>query len=230
MPLAKFFDAVLAGPRCSDKSSLFNPWVDFDADNDLSSSSPAHRFEHLQAYMRERESSARFLLIAEAPGYCGCKFSGLAMTSERALLASDQDLLDSHYFLGPKHRTSKFSPALKNNDGMLERTATIVWGKMMSAGLQSHEFVLWNSFAWHPHLPGNRLTNRAPTKEEKAGGKEALRAFLDAFRGRTVLAIGDHSQGLLSELGVEVHKLRHPSYGGATIFREGVEALLRSQV
>ena len=114
MSLDRFFDAVRSGPLCSDKSSLFNPWVDFDADNDLSSSSPAHRFEHLQAYMRERESSARFLLIAEAPGYCGCKFSGLAMTSERALLASDQDLLDSHYFLGPKHRTSKFSPAISS--------------------------------------------------------------------------------------------------------------------
>ena len=229
MSLDKFFDAVLTGPQYQDRSYLFNPWADFDSDNDLSPASPSYRFEHLQAYIREREKSARFLLVAEAPGYCGCKFSGLAMTSERALLASEQDLLDCHYFRGPKHRTSQFSPALKNKDGMLERTATIVWGKMMSAGLRPHEFVLWNAFAWHPHLPGNRLTNRAPTKEEKAGGKGALRAFLEAFPGRTVLAIGEHSQGLLGELGIEFHKLRHPSHGGATIFREGVEALLRSQ-
>ena len=229
MPINKFINAVLAGPRCQDSSAIFNPWADYDAVYDLSAASPTYRLEHLRQYMVERLQTARYLLIAEAPGYCGAKFSGIAMTSERNLLESNAQLLDNLYFNGPKHRTSNPSSDLINNKGMLERTATIVWDKVLSVGLNPHEFVLWNCFAWHPHKPGDRMSNRAPSKAEKLAGTECLQRFLEMFPGRTVLSIGDHSQGLLSGLNVDFKSLRHPSYGGAPVFRSGIDDIINNK-
>ena len=63
-----------------------NPWADWDCDFDTDERAPHHRSNHLCAYLNERLESAKALLIAEAPGYQGARFSGIAMTCERTLL------------------------------------------------------------------------------------------------------------------------------------------------
>jgi hypothetical protein len=216
-PIDRFITTLAAFSRLH----VFNPWADFDRANDFGPEAPAIRRDHLHRYLAERVGRARLLLIAEAAGYQGAKFSGIAMTSERQLAASPS--AGSDFFEGAKRRTSRETvrPA-----GFTEPTATIVWGKMLEAGLEGREWVNWNTFAWHPQ-GATALANRTPTPQELAAGLPALRNFLSLFPKVPVVAVGDKARGALEELGVPVvAAVRHPANGGATKFREGISRVL----
>lgn len=79
----KFVEALQNFPELP---GVFNPWRDVDPLHDQSAKSPEIRADHLVRYLTERIDLADNVLIAEAPGYQGCHFSGIAMTSERILL------------------------------------------------------------------------------------------------------------------------------------------------
>ena len=65
--------------------NVFNPWRDTDADYEVSRA-VSIRQEQLTDYLALRIGRAKILLIAEACGYQGGHFSGIAMTCERMLL------------------------------------------------------------------------------------------------------------------------------------------------
>ncbi len=70
----------------------------------------------------------------------------------------------------------------------------------------------------HPHVPGRPQTNRRPTRAEVA----CSAGFLDLVaRGRRVVAVGRLAQEVTG-----ARYVRHPSYGGAAAFRDGLAALL----
>jgi hypothetical protein len=216
-PVDRFITQLAAFSR----PRVFNPWADCDGANDFGPQAPAIRRDNLRRYLAERRGRARVLLVAEAAGYQGAKFSGIAMTSERQLVASPESGGD--FFEGPKHRTSRESvrPA-----GFTEPTATIVWGKMREAGLAGRDWVNWNTFAWHPQ-GASALRNRTPTPEEFRAGLPVLQAFLALFPGVPVVAVGEKARAILGELAVPVvAAVRHPANGGATAFRVGMERLL----
>ena len=48
--------------------NVFNPYADFDEENDISKDSREHRTEHLRRYLTEHIGKAKLLLCAEAPG------------------------------------------------------------------------------------------------------------------------------------------------------------------
>lgn len=218
-PVGRFVAALAAFSR----PRVFNPWADVDRANDAGPEAPAIRRDHLRRYLGERIGRARLLLVAEAAGYQGAKFSGIAMTSERQLAASPEN--GSDFFEGPKRRTSRESvrPA-----GFTEPTATIVWGRMREAGLQGRDWVNGNTFAWHPQ-GATALRNRTPTPEEFQAGLPALRQFLALFPRVPVVAVGEKARGILAELEVPVvAAVRHPANGGATGFREGISRVMKA--
>jgi len=228
MSIQNFLESVQHRPSTE---TVFNPWKDYDPQNDLDMNAPRYRFDHLTRYMTERKSSAKMLLVAEATGYQGAKRSGLAMSSERDLLRTNGELqiTESKYFSGEKYRTSKVRlPSRKSLlEGSIEPTATIVWNTMTSL-MGSHDFVLWNSFAWHSHIAGDMLTNRTPTDDELESGKPTLELFLQTFAGRPVVAVGRKAETILTQFGVPHYPVRHPANGGATKFRNGIEELLQN--
>ena len=224
--IESFFQSVHNRPSTA---AVFNPWRDFDPENDISEQSPEHRMSHLKRYISEREKSAKILLIAEAPGYQGAKFSGCAMTSERRLLGTN-GALSNPYFDGEKFRTSRaiFSSGKRNPKGSLEPTATIVWDRMLGL-CESHGFVLWNAFAWHPHHIDSPLTNRTPSHNDLNDGLDTLQAFLAIFPNRPVVAAGRNCEAALHELGVPHQHVRHPANGGATEFRAGMSKIISTK-
>ena len=94
-----------------------------------------------------------------------------------------------------------------------EASATIVRGVLAELGL-AEDVLLWNVVPTHPHRAGRPASNRAPTKGEIEAGMRFVR---ELARGRTVVAIGRVAQRALGGPYV-----RHPSYGGASLFRAGL--------
>ena len=87
--------------------------------------------ERLERYLDER-ARAGYLLVAEAPGYCGTRVSGIPLTSERQL----------------------------TGHGPAEATATVVHRALTELRLED-EVLLWNVVPTHPGDEGsNRRPTR----------------------------------------------------------------------
>lgn len=79
----------------------------------------------------------------------------------------------------------------------------------------SNRVLLWNVVPTHPHLAGRQRSNRRPTVREI----EESRPFLEELlRGRRVVAVGRVAESALGGSYV-----RHPSHGGLSAFRAGLE-------
>ena len=147
-----------------------NPWADRDPDFDRDEHAPRDRSNYLRAYLNARLNTAEALLIAEAPGYQGAKFSGIPMTCERTLLGHRRGVSPGDVFDETIERQRTSHPEASGKQavilkGFCEPTAAYVWRGMADRGL-SKEIVLWNLFGFHPHQDMKKLTNRAPTETE----------------------------------------------------------------
>ena len=212
----------------SPSGAVFNPWWQVDGQNDIDSNAPAIRRKQLRAYLQQRLQTARLAVIGEALGYRGGHFSGIAMTSERLLLGRSKQFQlkpDDFFGINPR-RTSKPE---KWPGGFSEPTATIVWGALLRLGLKPDQFVLWNAFPWHSFDPRRRmLSNRMPSKIERAAGLPVLRVFRELFPCDPVVALGKIAAAQLKELGVDAHCIRHPASGGAKLFRQQIAGLVQN--
>ncbi len=214
---------------------VFRPWTDCTPGVDAGPDAPDVRLANLRAYLAARIGRAKLVLVAEAVGYQGARFSGIPMTCERTLLGAKPQVSPDLVFAGPKRRTSAASVArnaAERSGGFCEPTATIVWTTLLGLGVPADGFVLWNSFAFHPHRPGEPLTNRTPTDREVEEQAEVLDAFLSLFPGLPVVAVGETARRRLAAHGTAFNKMgvpavRHPANGGATAFREGVGRIVR---
>jgi len=211
--------------------NLFNPWFDSDPENDISPDAPQRRRAQFEAYLTERTGRAKYLFIAEALGYQGGHFSGIAMTSERILLGYQQPkygIKSLHVFTSiTPARTSK--PAV-NTKGMSEPTATIMWGALIELGIDPYDVVLWNAVPWHPYHPEKGLlSNRTPLKHELDRGLHHLKSFLKLFPGTKLVAVGRKCEESLRTLEVDFTGVRHPANGGAAKFRRQVAKLVEER-
>lgn len=196
--------ARLSGDVC-------NEYAPGDANN-------AIRRANLRLYLREMAArEPRTLLVMEAPGYRGCRLTGIPVTSRKILLegapalrifgdeAGFRDVADAGFerFYG-------------------EQSATIVWGALSQLGALP---MIWNTFPFHPHQAGRPLSNRRPRKAETALGAVFLKRVLSLWRFRRVAAVGNVAYQTLGDLGVHCRKLRHPAHGGKNEFVAGLNAL-----
>lgn len=206
----------------SPDTAIFNPWYDCDRDHDRNSRAPRIRREQLSYYLENRLHRATHVLIGEAIGYQGGHFSGIPMTSERILLGykRSEGVEPKQVLNGVTPRRTS-DPAVKSR-GFTENTATIVWKALRKNGIDPYAIVLWNTCPWHPYDPENGLlSNRTPTSEEFEFGRPLLIMFLDLFPSCKVIALGNHAQHNLAEIGCNCAHLRHPAFGGAPAFRRG---------
>lgn len=220
--ISDFIHSLERTPR-----NLFNPWFHRDIKHDISPKAPEIRRKQLEQYLSERQNRARYLLIAEALGYQGGHFTGIAMTSERILLghqAEKYGVNPDHVFYGTEHRrTSK--PDV-NERGMSEPTATIVWGSLIELGIDPFDVVLWNAVPWHPYNKDKgMLTNRTPLTGELEAGLKHLKNFVSLFPKAQLVAVGRKCEQSLSQLDLVHTSVRHPANGGAPKFREQFAAL-----
>lgn len=189
----------------SDERS-FNPYRDVHSDLDRPEADAIRR-ANLRRYLDAYETAPPVLLLAEAPGPWGCRFSGVPITSEAQLVDSDFPLSGT--------------PSSRDDEPKTEYSAGIYWRAM--APYFPH-FFTWNSVPYHPHKPGEPLTIRTPGRREVRSCAAAVKGLVALLQPRLVLAVGRKAEFSLQELGVACTYVRHPSQGGATKFAVGVEA------
>lgn len=203
-----------------------NPWYEWDENFDASAQSPVIRRRHLTRYLSMRKG-ARFLLLGEALGFQGGRFTGIAMTSERIILGklAARGILPGHV-LGEMSgtRTSRIDA---KPDGYTEPTASIVWPQVIESRIDTSDIIFWNAFPWHPFDPrGGPLTNRKPSRSEVEEGGRVLAVLLRQHSVETVIAMGKTAKGILEQAGIPAKEVRHPARGGATEFRRQFSAIL----
>jgi hypothetical protein len=193
------------------KPGLFNPWADH-CPHDAEGNGPAAKLERLAAHL---DCEPEFILAGEAPGYQGCRYSGIAFTSERLLGE------------GAIPRIAALSGRLSNRRlPFSEPSATIVWKTLYRLGI-AERTILWNALQLHPHRADELWLNRTPSPEEIALGEPAMRMLIEAFPRAKIVAVGKKAEGLLNEMGVQLTgAVRHPANGGATEFAKGLQALI----
>lgn len=225
-----FIGMLAAAPHAD---SVFNPWAEYSPALDIGPEAASLRINNLRAYLAHRITSTRLLFIAEAPGYQGCRFSGIPMTCERTLLGGKAGISPDLVFPAtePKLRTSSPTGAgsrTQREFGYAEPTATYVWGELARRPEAARQVVLWNTFPFHPHNPGAPLTNRRPKPAEVARYFDITMAMVAMFPDAQVVAIGEVAKQHLAAAGVAAIGARHPSYGGAPEFLATVRPLLDS--
>ena len=224
--ISKFVQSLKRKPT----KHLFNPWFERDTDHDASPEAPDIRRRQLIQYLEERYESAKYLFIAEALGYQGGHFTGIAMTSERILLGHQEN----KYGVKPGHVFKGIEPLRTSSPdfiakGMTEPTATIMWGALADLKIDPYEVVLWNAVPWHPYKPKKGLlSNRTPTAEELSAGLKHLNSFISLFNDVKLIAVGRKCEESMAELGNKCIPVRHPANGGAPKFRQQVSELMQS--
>lgn len=203
---------VLQRLDAASSAVTFNPYAGTDE-------SSAMRRDNLSLYLnRMAERRPRLMLLGEAPGYRGCRVTGVPFTSESILLAETRPF----NLFG---ETAGFRGG--GSHWRREASATAVWNAL--AGLNVLP-LLWNAFPYHPHQPGQPDTNRPPAAAELALGREVVVLLLDLFAIEQVIAVGNKAAAALERWGIAAAKVRHPSHGGQVIFRRELGALLAGRV
>ena len=214
-------------------SLVHNPWSEVNPDLEIVTKgfdAAQVRRDNLVAYLLPRLGRAKVFVVAEAVGYQGGRFTGIAITCERMLL-------DKHKTIRPKdvtairlERTSSPTSSLlkgtQQKDGFNEPTDTVVWSAIIEKGIDPYDTLLWNIFPFHPHKEGNPLTNRTPTDKEQQLGWEYTKRLLDLHLELggvepLMLAVGQKSADTMGKFGLSAIGLRHPANGGANLYRQG---------
>jgi uracil DNA glycosylase superfamily protein len=199
------------GPR-GHRPGVVNPYREAFPELDGPAAARRRR-ENLEAYL-ECVGVPRLVLIGEALGFRGGRFSGIAFTSERQLAGPADRRLP--WAGSPPFRATSRNPAL-----FLEPSGSVVWDAL---GGQARGALVWNAFPWHPFGVKGPLSNRTPERNVVAANLHVLERLLAEVDGARVLAVGRTAQGALAALGVEAPALRHPAHGGADVFRRQLRA------
>jgi uracil-DNA glycosylase len=180
----------------------------------FSSESNRQRRHNLGQYFKQMAKlEPNVLLVGEAPGYRGCRLTGIPFVSPIILQngAKGVDLFDrGHDYLPVNER-----PSIRR-----EATATMVWEALASLTAVP---LLWNAYPFHPYQPDKPQSNRPPTKLELAAGRPFILQLLKIFPINSIIAVGIKADKALKGFSIPHTKIRHPSHGGKSDFVRGLQ-------
>jgi uracil-DNA glycosylase len=190
---------------------VYNEYAPNDANNLI-------RQANFRLYLAEMEKrKPKYLLVMEAPGYRGCRLTGVPVTSRKILL---EGLSELDMFGREKGYQATDDAGFENVHG--EQSATIVWGTLANLGIVP---LIWNTFPFHPRKVGQERTNRRPRKPEMQIGTHYLQRLIGYFQPEIIIAVGNVAHETLTRMKITSHKVRHPAQGGKNDFVAGVEAI-----
>lgn len=179
----------------------------------------AVRRNNLLTYLKQLyQLKPKIMLVGEAPGYKGCRLTGVPFTSEHLLMNNMNGL----ELFG---KEQGYRLAVEKKKLGKEATATIIWNTLIEYDIMA---LSWNAFPFHPHKKGNGESNRTPLKKELLIGQKPLLQMVEMFDIERVVAVGNKAQKNLHDLGISCKKVRHPAQGGKNKFVEGIKELKES--
>lgn len=191
--------------------NTFNPYSDHCPSHDRKHAAKirSNNLWHSINALRKCELDA--LWIGRDLGYRGGRRTGLALVDEAFL-----DLAASRWQVPLKKATT--GPLVA------ERTAKNIWMQILQ--IEAPVF-MWNVFPFHPHSADNPFSNRSHTAAEREDGLAFLEQLIKLLRPRRLVAIGNDAALAASRIAnkEQVLQVRHPSYGGETIFRRQIAEL-----
>jgi len=200
------------------RPDLFNQYRSLDENLDLSDAASV-RQRNLRNYFESFSEKPSILLVGEAAGPWGCRFSGVPFTGEKQLFEKSvpfpgkQSSRDD-----PKYPTKKLPP-------FISTSAKIFWDVLKP---YHPKFFVWDCVPFHPHVEGTALSIRTPKKEEIKEFSILLDKIIEVVKPVEILAIGRTAQNALSLLSKDSIYVRHPANGGGKKFREGMERFFKS--
>lgn len=194
---------------------VFNPYRDRCSVHDLENG-PAVRRKNLRGYLDSIERlAADTIWMGRDLGYRGGRRTGLALTDEQRLAVLPQS------YPGATPSKATRGPVVA------ERTAAEIWAILERL---ERPPLLWNVFPLHPHEPDEPMSNRRFTARELSCVNDLNRLLVDWLKIKRVICIGQDAATYASTLGVVVECVRHPSYGGVTEFRAGMQRIYGQQL
>ena len=157
----------------------------------------------------------KVILVGEAPGYRGCRLTGVPFTSEYLLINNMKGL----NLFG---KENGYRLALEKEKLLKEATATIIWNTLLECGMTA---LSWNAFPFHPHKQDYSKSNRTPLKKELLIGQKPLFQIIEMFHIQKVIAVGNKAEESLNKLGIGCKKVRHPAQGGKNEFVKGIKEI-----
>jgi hypothetical protein len=190
---------------------LFNQYKDPDWAFDLPNASEI-RQQNLRNYLNCLKTKPEYLLVGEAPGPWGCRFSGVPFTSE-AQLCSGEFLFDGRQ---SSRRDTPYSAS----------GAKIFW-KVLRKYCET--FLVVNCVPFHPHYTGKPLSIRSPTTKELRTYSHILLDIWKLTTPRVTVAIGRKAEKALALIEVPSKYVRHPSRGGVKAFTLGIRKIFANR-
>lgn len=205
--------------RFSSTNIIFNQYRDSNLLVDIPDA-PSIRLKNLHGYLANRINDATILIIGEAAGPWGCRFSGIPFTGEKQLLDPSFPISGT--------RTSKdvLSMELRIAPPFISRSAEMFWEVLAPF---HNQFISWDVFPLHSHKPDNPFTVRNPTNKETDQFGEAVRIIVSYMNPKIIISVGKKSFNELTRLGINSTYVRHPSRGGKGKFIEGINSVFSSR-
>lgn len=191
----------------SSTETLFNQYKDINEQYDLPDGAVIRR-KNLKNYFESFLEKPQVLMVGEAAGPWGCRFSGVPFTSEAQLA---KKILP---FTG-KQSSKRIAPYSENS-------ASTFWKTLSS---RHQEFIIWNLLPFHPHKPNNSLSIRNPNKGEVAVYSKLLVKVKSILQPKAIIAVGRKAEQALSLTNIHCTYVRHPSQAGARLFANGINQI-----
>ncbi|AOY77768.1 uracil-DNA glycosylase [Clostridium formicaceticum] len=152
------------------------------------------------------------IFVGEAPGYRGCRSTGVPFTSEHLLMNNIEGL--DLFGKAAGYRLASAGDRL-----VKEATATIIWETLLKNNLL---VLAWNAFPFHPYKEGVERSNRTPSRQELILGEKPLLKMIEIFNIKNVVAVGRKAEESLNKLNITNYRVRHPAQGGKKEFVKGI--------
>lgn len=208
-PLLHWLEAeIFSLPSTDGERPLFNFYRDTSPAIERPDAARVRR-ENLIRRIESFPRAPDYLVIAEAPGWRGARFSGVPLISEAILVDGALG------FSG--------SPTCASNRPLSEASASIFW-KLLRP--MRERIFTWNCIPLHPHRPGAPLSNRSPSLKEIHTAVPQLLTLIDLLRPQQVIAVGRCAERALKFAGISAAEVRHPAHGGAAAFQAGIRAII----
>ena len=191
--------------------NVFNPYADYCGIHDRDDAPQRRRRNLASTLDAALNLRVRIIWIARDLGYRGGRRTGLALT--------DEVHLDSLSFLyGGELRVKRAT----KGPVVGERTAKFIWKMLLRI---DQPVFLWNVFPFHPHKPDDPMSNRPHSTKERDMCRQFLYRIVNLLQPDHVISIGRDAHIAMEGLGIGCLQVRHPSYGGQSIFMEQIEEI-----